>query len=302
MNVFVIIVSYNGMSWMRNCLDSCATYPIILVDNASTDESVSFIETNYPNVILIKQSKNLGFGQANNIGIRYALDHGAENVFLLNQDAYLLGSVLRELITIQKNNSEYGILSPIHITGDKRKLDKSFFNFMRKEKSGQFYSDYVLGNSVAPIYDVPFVNAAGWLLSKRSLETVGGFDPLFFHYGEDENYCQRILYHDLKIGVVPGCYIIHDRADRNKETPSLFSESYYKERETVYKTRFANILINNTVEDQLRYLKRLVLKAKLQFQFDRAIGFKKELKLLKKMIPEIIKSRSQNSVRGNHYL
>src|SRR5690606_24355384 len=129
-NTYVIIVTFNGMSWLGACLQSCKNYPVIVIDNASTDDTVSFIQTNYPEVKLIKQSENLGFGQANNIGIRYALDHGAEHVFLLNQDAYLVDDVLDKLVEFQKEAPQYGILSPVHITGNRKQLDKRFFNYM----------------------------------------------------------------------------------------------------------------------------------------------------------------------------
>ena len=302
MNEYIIIVTFNGMAWIDTCLKSCINYPTIVVDNASDDETVSFIETNYPNVKLLKHASNLGFGQANNIGIRYALDRGAEYVFLLNQDAYLVDDVLEKLIDFQKKNSSYGILSPIHITGDKKKLDRNFANFMLKEDSGQFYSDFVLSNTLASVYDVPFVNAAAWLISKKCLETVGGFDPLFFHYGEDDNYCQRVRYHGLKIGVLPQCYIIHDREHREIKRPAVFTDAYYKNTEKVYKVKFANILTPNLIDKKTEHLKRTILKLQLQAKFKRAIGYKKELKLLKKLYPEIAKSRSQNALKGMHYI
>lgn len=302
MNEYIIIVTFNGMAWIDTCLKSCINYPTIVVDNASDDETVSFIETNYPNVKLLKHASNLGFGQANNIGIRYALDRGAEHVFILNQDAYLVDDVLDKLIDFQKKNSSYGILSPIHITGDKKKLDRNFANFMLKEDSGQFYSDFVLGNILASVYDVPFVNAAAWLISKKCLETVGGFDPLFFHYGEDDNYCQRVLYHGFKIGVLPQCYIIHDRENREIKQSPIFSDFYYRNTEKVYKVRFANILTPNAIDKKTEHLKRTILKLQLQAKFKRANGYKKELKLLKRMYPEISKSRSQNALKGMHYI
>lgn len=56
-----------------------------------------------------------------------------------------------------------------------------------------------------------FVNAACWLLSRRSLEVVGGFDPLFYHYGEDDNLAQRMLKNKLKIGVLANTFVLHDR-------------------------------------------------------------------------------------------
>src|SRR5690606_2852196 len=168
-SVTIIVVTYNGMSWINKCLGSCTNYQVIVVDNASTDDTVSFIETHYLQVSLLKQTKNLGFGQANNIGIRYALDQGAEHVFLLNQDAYLVEDALEQLLRFQQNHADYGILSPIHLTGNQQKLDANFSNYMLKEKTGQFYSDFVLGNALAPVYEIPFVNAAAWLVSKTCL-------------------------------------------------------------------------------------------------------------------------------------
>lgn len=301
-NLFIIIVTFNGVNWLDKCLESCSNYPVIIVDNASTDETVTFIETNYPDVTILKQSVNLGFGQANNIGIRSALDQGAEHVFLLNQDAYLVDNVLEELMSFQKQFPEYGILSPIHITGDQKKLDKNFSNFMLKEKTGQFYSDFVLGNILAPVYEVPFVNAAAWLISKKCLETVGGFDPLFFHYGEDDNYCQRVLFHGFNIGVLPRCYIIHDRENRKSEDVLLFSNIYYKTIETRCIVRFANINTSNAINKKKNHLKRNILKLLLQAKFSSANGLKKELVILENMVSKIQLSREQNVLKGSHYL
>lgn len=301
-NLVIIIVTYNSMAWIDTCLKSCSNYPVIVVDNASTDKTTSFIEANYPNVILIKQSVNLGFGQANNVGIRYALDQGAEHVFLLNQDAYLIDTVLEELISFQKQNPDYGILSPIHITGNQKKLDKNFSNFMLKEKTGQFYSDFVLGNPLAPVYEVPFVNAAAWLVSKKCLVTVGGFDPLFFHYGEDDNYCQRANYHGFKIGVLPRVHVIHDREERVMVKPTVFSQEYYTNIERSYKIRYADINSENRMDLKVKKLKETILKLRLKFKFKRASEFKKELDLLLKMESHIVKSREINKTTGVHYI
>ncbi|REE24453.1 GT2 family glycosyltransferase [Winogradskyella pacifica] len=301
-NTYIIIVTYNGMQWLEKCLKSCTNYPVIIVDNASTDETVSFIETNYPDVTLFKQDKNLGFGQANNLGIRYALDQGTEHVFLLNQDAYLIDSVLDDLVDFQKERPEYGVLSPIHITGDQKKLDKNFSNFMLKEYSGQFYSDFVLGNKLHDVYEVPFVNAAAWLISRKCLDTIGGFDPLFFHYGEDDNYCQRVLYHGFKIGVLPNIYIIHDRSDRVVFKTLIFSPEYYGNLEKGYKVTYANINSDNTLELKIKKLKRTIHKLQLQMKYERAQGYKKELALLLAIKPLIEKSRKVNKVYGPHYL
>ena len=86
---FIIIVTYNAMPWLSKCLESTKPYAIVVVDNNATDGTVSYIKENYPLITILPQKENLGFGQANNIGMSYALKQGADYVFLLNQDAYL---------------------------------------------------------------------------------------------------------------------------------------------------------------------------------------------------------------------
>lgn len=301
-NVCIIIVTYNGITWIDTCLSSCGNYPVIVVDNASTDDTVSYIERNYSNIIMLKQTENLGFGQANNVGIRYALDHGFEHVFLLNQDAYLVNDVLDKLITFQNRHPEYGILSPIHITGDQKKLDKNFSNYMLREKTSQFYSDFVLGNPLAAVYDVPFVNAAAWLVSKTCIKTVGGFDPLFFHYGEDENYCQRVLFHGFKIGVLPEIFIVHDREDRTPVNITAFSPEYYINTEKTNKIVYANINVENTLDLKIVKLKKKIFKLQLKMKFKRVDLLRKELVILLKINPLIKNSRTINKTKGPHYL
>ncbi|WP_298533188.1 glycosyltransferase family 2 protein [uncultured Algibacter sp.] len=301
-STFIVIVTYNGIQWLEKCLKSCSDYPVIVIDNASTDGTCSFIETNFPEVILFRQKENKGFGQANNIGIHYALEQGAEHVFLLNQDAYLVDNVLDELVTFQKKHKKYGIISPIHVTNDRNKMDENFAKYMLREVTGQFYSDFVLGNPIQEIYDVPFINAASWLISKKCLETIGGFDPLFFHYGEDNNYCQRVLYHNFKIGVLPKTYVIHDRTERKKKPLIEFTEHYFSNRLLVFKKKQANILQDERMDKYFLKLRKLILKLQIQGKFKRATGYKKELAYFKEVYSEILESRKVNKTKGKHYL
>ena len=213
----IVIVTYNGMKWLAQCLESTKPYPVIVVDNNSSDGTIDYIKSNYPDIILLPQEENLGFGRANNIGISYALNEDTDYVFLLNQDAYLEKDCILKLLESQKNNTEFGILSPIHLNGDGTKLDENFSSYLTYSRNSDFYSDYVLNKKKKEIYEVPFVNAAGWLLSKKLLQEVGGFDPIFFHYGEDDNYCHRVLFHDLKIGIVPNLFLRHDRENRSEK-------------------------------------------------------------------------------------
>lgn len=297
----IVIVTYNGMSWIRECLESCKPYSIIVVDNASTDGTVDFITTDYPSVTLVPQSKNLGFGQANNLGISLALKRGADYVFLLNQDAYLEQGCIKTLIKAQQENAQYGILSPIHLNGKGNRLDGGFSNYVGFKNNRDFYSDFVLKNTLKEIYEVPFVNAAGWLLSREILEKVGGFDPIFFHYGEDDNYCQRARFHKFKIGVVPITFLRHDREDRKVEVNSI--DTFLK-LERQLKSRYANINLEDigTLQSTLRKKKRQLIKLFLQLKFSKMAMLRQEISITEKTIMDVVRSRETNRNLGAHYL
>lgn len=217
--VKIIIVNYNSTKWIDRCLSSIDQAGLIehtiIVDNASTDDSILIIEQKFPQVELIKLPANSGFGQANNIGIKKAYEQGFDYIFLMNQDVYITPGTIDYLVKIAKKNPDFGILSPMHLNGNGSELDFSFSNYIIPLKCEKLYSDIFLQN-LAPLYELPFVNAAAWLLTRRCIEKVGGFSPSFYHYAEDDNYCQRVLFHNLKIGVVPEAIIFHDREKRTE--------------------------------------------------------------------------------------
>ena len=75
--VLVIVVTYNGMQWLQRCLDSVvADADLYVFDNASTDGSADYVESHYPQALLVRSAVNLGFSKPNNLGMRYALDKG----------------------------------------------------------------------------------------------------------------------------------------------------------------------------------------------------------------------------------
>lgn len=249
MKVYVVIVTYNGEKWIQKCLNSIiiATIipEIIVVDNNSTDKTVELVENFPASIQLFKQTKNIGFGQANNLGISFALKNECDYVFLLNQDAFLELDTIDKLIQIHKKFRDFGILSPIHLNGNGERLDKNFSNYLNYEKNKSFYSDFILNKVKKSPYEVPFVNAAAWLIPKSTLKLVGGFDPLFFHYGEDDNYCQKLIYENLKIGIVANSFIRHDREGVTKRND--FSEiDKLKNIEVRHKAIYANVNSNLT--------------------------------------------------------
>jgi GT2 family glycosyltransferase len=300
MTVYIIVVSYNGMKWIEACLSSCIDYKVIVVDNASQDDTVSYIRKNFPHIQLLEQKKNLGFGQANNKGISFALNAGADYVFLLNQDAYLKHDTIRKLIKVHNDNKEYGVVSPIHLNGQGTKLDKGFSDYLAYDNNNWFYFDAIT-NNLAEIYEVPFVNAAGWLLPQSTLLKIGGFDPIFFHYGEDANYCQRLSYQGLKVGVVSNAFMNHDREFTNR-----INENDIRRRDWLYKTNWANINldvnIDNDIKEKIFQLKKSRFFSILKFNLSKVRFYNEELKLIYSITEGINKSRIINKRLGKHYI
>lgn len=210
--VATVIVTYNGRQWIDRCVQSLlrSDYPtdIIVVDNCSTDRTVTILRHDYPAVILIENRENSGFGQANNIGMCEAMRLNADYVFLMNQDAWVNPDTIGRLVEAAVTHSDYGIISPVHFNGNGDALDTGFAHYASLESPEQ------LSHCTDDLVELPFVNAAFWLIPIEVVRQVGGFDPFFFYCGEDVNYTHRIHFHSYKVGFVPSAYAFHDRGKR----------------------------------------------------------------------------------------
>lgn len=215
--ISVIIVTYNAMKWAEKCFRSLrqSSVPIhcIVIDNGSTDGTQDYIQTHFPEVDFSRSPKNLGFGKANNIGIEKAYKKGADFFYLMNQDAWLYEDSIQKLLDVYEEypqKAEIGILSPMHIDGSEKLLDIFLdkyiaINFEKTRLISDLYFQ-----TLKPFYEINFINAAHWLLPKKTIETVGGFNPYFFHYGEDIEYVNRIQFHQKKVVLVPSSKVVHD--------------------------------------------------------------------------------------------
>jgi len=210
-NLLVIIVSFNGLNMLEHCLDSVRSSKvpadILLVDNCSSDGTVEWVESRYPEVSIIRNSKNLGFSKANSIGMRKALELGYEYVYLLNQDAWVFPETFDALIRVMESSKgKYGILSPMQMVPGLTKMDPQFKKHCSKAISKK-HSETV---------PVRFVMAAHWLISRNCMLETGVFAPIFEHYGEDNNFIHRARYHGFKAGVVKTASAVHDREKRKR--------------------------------------------------------------------------------------
>ena len=216
--IFVIVVTYKGKQWYDRCFASLreSNMPVetIVIDNGN-DGTIEFLKEHFPEITILPNTENLGFGKANNMGMRYALDHGADYVFLLNQDAWIFPDTMEQLVAAAEANPEYGIVAPVQCNKELTKALDGVIQFLINPDNvnRELFSDLMMG-MVKDIYPVAEINAAAWLLPRKTLEMVGGFDPIFLHYGEDWNYLSRVLYHGMKVGLMPKVRVVHDCVDR----------------------------------------------------------------------------------------
>ena len=297
--VFTIIVTYNGMQWINKCIqsviDSSYNSEIIVIDNCSTDGTSEFIKSNFISVNLISEKENLGFGKANNIGLRMALKDDADFVLLLNQDAYLKSTTLQQLVdAVASGENKADIISPVHLS-NKGEIDFGFADHIKRYANQK--AQKAINERNGQIVEVGFVNAACWLLSRETIETVGGFNPVFPHYGEDNDYINRLKFFDLKLKVDTKSEVIHDRIQRHN------SKSFIKllNREKVAFTKHLTN-VNNTLS------KGMIISLDKLFRESIYYLFKLKLNIVAALflsyfntlfsLPNILSSRNQSKKRG----
>lgn len=212
--ILTIIVTYNGMRWVDRCIGSLimSDMPcdIYVIDNGSIDGTAGYIRENFPEVKLTATGENYGFGKANNIGLKYALEKGYEYVYLLNQDAWVYPDTFRKLVDAMEGDRSIGISSPMQMAACEDRPDPRFEKWCPKRALRDYRSRW----RSAKMYEVKFVMAAHWMISRECLENVGGFSPAFTHYGEDDNYIHRARYKGYRICIHSGAGAIHDREMR----------------------------------------------------------------------------------------
>ena len=211
--VSVVIVNYNGSAFLPACLDSLvdqsySQFEIILVDNGSTDDSISKINVDYPGVRLIRNSTNLGFAKACNQGIE--LSEG-EYVAFLNYDTVVDRDWLNELVKgISKSTDIGAVMSKILIIDKKPPTINSsggIIHFLGISWSGNFnLPDSSIQNEER---QVAFVSGAAMLARRAVLDEVLPFDEDFFMYCEDTDLSWRMRLAGYRLMYEPASIVHH---------------------------------------------------------------------------------------------
>lgn len=240
--VSVIIVNWNGINYLSDCLSSLfeqeyKRIEVILVDNNSSDGSAQFVAKNFPKVKIIINKKNLGFAEANNIGYRFV--HG-EYVLFLNNDTRVSNDFITELIKAIESKPEIaGAQAKILLMDKPSRLD-SVGAFLTN--SGFLYH-YGIGKKNSKKYDskIEIFSAKGacMIFKKEVLEKikVGGelFDSKYFAYFEETDMCHRVWLANYKILYVPSSIIYHKMGGTSSKINNAIIQYHsYKNRINAY--------------------------------------------------------------------
>lgn len=215
--VYIIIVTFNDLKYPLKCLASLEkikkarlTIKTLVIDNASSKFNLQILKKKFPKIILIENEENLGFARANNLGIRKALAKRADFVLLLNPDTKVSSDkkFLNKLITVVLADKKAGVLGPCI---QHRVRKKTFYDYggrvnLKLARAWHINKTKYLKNKV---YERDFVSGACLLVKREVFEKAGLFDPDYFLYLEDVDFCLRAKRVGCKILNVSSSKIYH---------------------------------------------------------------------------------------------
>ncbi|MCF8241117.1 MAG: glycosyltransferase [Melioribacteraceae bacterium] len=240
----IIIVNYNVKEFLQNLFASIEkaaqnlSHEIIVVDNASDDGSRELLDEKYPDVKLIANKKNVGFGVANNQGLEIAK---GKYILLINPDTIVKEDTFTSLIKFFENNPDAGMAGCKVLNPDgtlqlacRRSFPGPWVSFTKvaglskifpKSKLFAQYNLTYLDENQS--YEVDAISGAFMMMRKETYEKVGGFDPQFFMYGEDLDLCYRIKSAGFKVYYVHETEIIHYKGESTKRSSIDETKVFY---------------------------------------------------------------------------
>lgn len=236
MDVSIIIVNYNTTDLLLDCLRSIyeftkgIEYEVIVVDNASENNPSGQINALYPNIKLILNNENVGFGQANNIGAKNAV---GKYLFLLNSDTVLLSNSIKCFFDFMEINNKDGNIGVVGgLLFDKKGVENESCDIFPSPISviyNMFGSRYFSNNYMHKVMNklktsefcfVDYVSGADMFMLKSLFDEVNGFDNIFFMYYEESDMQKRIANQGKRNCIVKHVKIIHYRGESQKKIAS----------------------------------------------------------------------------------
>ena len=214
--VFAITLNWNGKDDTIECLASLKTlnypnYGIVVVDNGSTDGSVSALRAQYPDITIIENGRNLGYAEGFNVGLRYAYENGADYFLIMNNDTVIDPHALTELVKVAETRPDIGFVSgKVYWYNEPNRLQTAGkLSSPDTLVGGHVASGEVDVGQVDEIREYDFVDDVFLLVRRAVYEEVGGYDPNFFLYYEETDWCARVRKAGFKIVYTPHAKIWH---------------------------------------------------------------------------------------------
>lgn len=215
--VYILLLNYCSGEDTLACVSTIREidYPqlkLLVIDNASPDGSGNLLKEHIPADEFLELPANLGYAGGNNVGIKIALEAGAEYIFIVNPDVRIPPESITSYINAMESDSKIGALNPIQLSPDGLSVDSRFKWTIWGNKQ---QTDSTLLKADQQ-WDAQTLLGAAFFLSSNAIKTVGLFDPLYFAYGEEQDLCRRFRYHDFKLIVTSNSPVVHLRTHENK--------------------------------------------------------------------------------------
>lgn len=244
--IFSVVVNYQRSKDTSECLQSLETAGfkqerIVLIDNNSGDDSAKILAKKFPCLNLIKSQKNLGFAQGNNEGIKLALKKGATQVLFLNNDAYVEKNFLKNISQALHLENKAAIIGPKIYFAPGYEYHKKYSpkdsgkviwyagasidwqNVLGKHRG----LDEVDRGQYDSCQKTEFVSGCCMLIKKEVFSKIGFFDPRYFLYLEDMDFCVRAKKAGFGLYYFPQAVVWHKNLGTGKNTSSALQDYYY---------------------------------------------------------------------------
>jgi GT2 family glycosyltransferase len=244
----IVIVAYNARDDLDACLRSLHEAPparphtIVVVDNASQDGAPDLVASRWPGVRLLRQSANLGFARANNVGIRAT---GSDLVLLLNSDTLVPRGALDALVAALEATPAAAVAGP-RLVDETGRPELSFgraFSPLNEARQKLIVRLDARGASLARQYvdrvtrrpGFPdWVSGACLLVWRRDAERAGLLDERYFMYSEDVDFCAALRARGRKVLFTPAAEVVHLRGRSRASAPTATAAAYRRSQVAYY--------------------------------------------------------------------
>jgi GT2 family glycosyltransferase len=230
-NFLIILLNYNNSDDTIECLESlkkCSVEDrnILVVENCSSDDSYEKLLSKFSSVQILRMNKNLGFTGGNNVGIKYALDHGYDYAILLNNDTIVESKDTFRILIDEMDKNQDATLGTgrIFYYPQKNRIWYDGGKLVRYRGTGIHINGDLDVNQIKldnDIREIDFVSGCYMCIRLSDLEKLGYLDEEIFIYMDDTEYSARAIKKKLKLIYIPQAAIYHKARGEGQRSPRM---------------------------------------------------------------------------------